>query len=149
MKIGFVTALALVGSVCVLTNAGASTPASANAQSPCLVHFKVEGSTWHGRTFRSYQDFNGVKQNAVFIEIAQHLAIDGWKIASSSIDTGILSAEPAVAYAHGQTVPFNVVVQGRPDGTVHVETVFKIPGGQEADNDSIQKEFCEALGGVK
>ncbi|HZF13310.1 MAG TPA: hypothetical protein VFE33_31350 [Thermoanaerobaculia bacterium] len=114
-------------------------------QKPCVAHFTEEGSFFKGKTYKTWQEFTGADKAAVFQNVAQAVATNGWGTVNANKDLGIITAGQAVTMGEGSVAPLNVIVKQKSGGPVRVEANFGTAGMQKASTDTVRTELCKLL----
>jgi hypothetical protein len=133
-----------------------SEPASAKvkacgmeASCPCVQNFTVEGSFMKGRIYKTSAPLGKLDRNATYDRVIQFIATDGWRLATSNKDSGIITATQDVNWSDGKTTPFSAVLKQTSDGLT-IQLAFSTPAGTSSPKDAVVKDFCsivDAAGG--
>jgi len=113
----------------------------AAGERPCVQNFTQEGSLWKGRQYKTFVTLGKTDRNAAFDRAAQFIATDGWRVATSTRDTGIITASQDVNWSDGKTAPLSVVLKETSEGII-VQVAFSTPAGTSASKDEVVKAFC-------
>jgi len=125
------------------------TTSKATDSRPCIANLSTEGSYWTSRTFRTFQDFSSVTRAAAFDQLVPDLASDGWTIASSSKETGVITAWAKPNYAKGETESLNVVIRDKGSAGIRVELTYTAPAMAIVPESSLHQGFCKYLADVE
>lgn len=119
------------------------------ATCPCVVNFTVEGSFMKGRIYKTSAPLGNLDRNVTYDRVIQFIATDGWRLATSNKDAGIITATQDVNWSDGKTTPFSAVVKQTADGLA-IQLAFSTPAGTSSPKDAVVKDFCsivDAAGG--
>ena len=112
-----------------------------------MQNFTADGSFVAGRTYRTWQEHDGVAYDAAFRKAAQAVAGAGWASVTPNKDTGTITAAQAITGGRrrgGTSAPLNVIVQEK--GTIiRVEVNFVLGPGQMTSDDALKGEFCKIV----
>jgi hypothetical protein len=116
-------------------------PCGTEPTCPCVQSFTMEGSFIRGRTYKTSVPLGKLDRDPVYDRVAQFIATDGWRLATSSRDTGIITATQDVHWSDGKTAPLSAVMKEADDGLT-IQLAFSTPAGTSAPKDAIIKDFC-------
>lgn len=116
---------------------------------PCIANISSEGSYWTSRTFRTFQDFSNVTRGAAFDQIVPAFASDGWTIASSNKETGVITSWAKPNYAQGETESLNAVIRDKGAAGIRVEFTYLAPAMAIVPESMLQKGFCKYMADVQ
>jgi hypothetical protein len=114
----------------------------------CVANYSTEGSFWTGKQFKTFEDFPKISKASAFDSLVSTIASNGYQIANSNKESGIISAIQTVTGGQGKTVPLNAVITSKTSGGIRVELVFSLSGGLATSADSLQTTFCKILASV-
>lgn len=119
----------------------------ARAGAPCTDNMEVKGGFLAGKQYKTWQQFSGVDRSTAFQRAYAFLAQDGWSIAQTDKDLGVISAAQSVSFGAGKAAPLNVLVEEASGGS-KVTITFSTSGGTMANKGAIEKDLCGLLASV-
>jgi hypothetical protein len=114
----------------------------------CNANFSETGSFLTGKKSTTWVQYSSTAKIDAFTRLYATLAKDGWNIASSDKDAGVISATQAVTFGKGSVAPLTVVVETDGAGS-KVTMTFSVAGGQHANTDSVKSKMCSYLTAVE
>jgi hypothetical protein len=111
----------------------------------CQAHFTTEGGFLTGRKYSTWIELADVTKADAYSRVYASIAKDGWSIASSDKEAGIISAAQNVSYGKGSQAPMVVIVEATKSGSKLTAT-FRTGGGQSAKEETIRTKLCSYLG---
>ena len=111
----------------------------------CVTNFTVEGSFFKGKTYKTWQEFTGIKYDQAFKKVAQAVAENAWGAVNANKDTGVITAGQTVTMGQGSVAPLNVIVKEKKGGIIRIEVNFSTAGGQSASTDTARTELCKLV----
>jgi hypothetical protein len=119
----------------------------AHAGAPCTDNMEVKGGFLAGKQYKTWQQFSGVDRSTAFQRAYAFLVQDGWSIAQTDKDLGVISAAQPVSFGAGKGAPLNVLVEEASGGS-KVSITFSTSGGTMANKGAIEKDLCGLLASV-
>ena len=116
---------------------------------PCIANLSSQGSFWTSRTIKTFQDFSNVSKAAAFDQLVPALASDGWTIASSSKETGVITSWAKPNYAEGETESLNAVIRDKGTAGIRVELTYIAPAMAIVPASTLHDGFCKYMADVK
>lgn len=123
----------------------ATAATTAEPESACATHYRVEGSFLSGKIFSTWADYAGMTRADVYARIYSRLARDGWNIVSADRDSGIISASQTVSFGNGATAPLTIVVESVATSGTKATATFRIGMGQATRGDTVKTKLCNYL----
>ena len=120
-------------------------PSTGEGERACLENFTEEGSFFKGKTYKTWQTYEGLEFERIFRRIAQKVAEDNWGDVKADKDLGIITAEQTVTMGKGTVAPLNVIVKEVAGGLIRVEANFGTAGGQRASRKTVRDGLCELV----
>jgi len=114
----------------------------------CAQNFTYDGSFWKGRKYKTNVIMKKVSKKTAMTRASRYLLKDGWTIANSNNELGIISASQTVSFGQGKTVPLNISIEPKKTG-IKVDITFATSGGVTAPLESIVSQFCSVVEAVE
>jgi hypothetical protein len=115
--------------------------ASKDSDRPCVQNFTTEGSFFSGKTYKTSVFVGKIDRDAAFVRAAQFIVTDGWRMATSNKETGIITATQDVNWSEGKTAPLGVVLKSTTEGLT-IQVTFSTGAGQASPKDAVIKALC-------
>lgn len=130
--------------ICLMVTLTVSAENNETSSRPCVENFSEEGSFFKGKTYRTWQSYEGIELEQVFRRVAQKVAEENWGNIEANMDLGIITAEQTVTMGEGTVAPLNVIVK-EVGGRVRVEVNFGTAGGQRASRKTVREGLCDLV----
>ncbi len=117
--------------------------------SPCVTNITSTGSFARGRTFRTFQDFPNVTRAAAFDRILVALATDGWTVATSSKEAGVITSWAKPNFSKGETESLNAVIRDKAEAGIRVDLTYIAPAMAHVPKGGLQDAFCKIMAEVQ
>lgn len=121
-----------------------STSAVAADERPCIANFTTKGSFMSGKQYQTWQDLPAVNKGDAYTRIYAAIVKDGWKIAQTDKEVGVISAANEVSFGSGKSAPLNILIEAAGNG-VKVSATFSTSGAVAAKTKSVQESLCGYL----
>jgi hypothetical protein len=102
-----------------------------------------------GRTYKTFQDFSNVTRADAFDQILQSLVTDGWTVASSSKETGVITCWAQPRFSKGETESQNVVIRDKGAAGIRVELTYLAPAMAIVNTSKVQNGYCKIMENVQ
>jgi hypothetical protein len=134
-----VIALAFIGLTCSAAVSFAAT---------CEQNFKVDGvPLLTSLSFKSYQNYNGVKSATALRKISQEIAAQGFRGIKINKSLGSVDAfQETTGSGRIQTLRVTAREQGK---TTRVDAIFTIQVGQATDKNIVRRELCKIINSAR
>ena len=130
---------------------------------PCEKNFIVKDGFLDRKIYKTWQELQALTRQAIFMRTYTYLLKGGWVINLTDEETGVISASQVdgSSGSTGKVANLNILIEnagnyyggaaskrGVPAG-FRVTMTFSVPGGLDAHEDMVRKEFCAALAEIK
>jgi hypothetical protein len=114
------------------------------APEDCASNFSVEGNFFKGKVYKTSAELPAVKPEAAFRKAYLFTSANGFTIASSDKEMGVISASQSVSYGEGKSVPLNIQIEPVGNGS-KISILYSTSGGVTSPEDAVKKHFCSTI----
>ena len=151
----------VIGVACLVF---ATIPATGWADTaPCEKNFAVKDGFFGKKIYRTWQEIVDLPRQAIFMRTYTNLVKGGWIIKLTDMETGVISASQVdgSSGSTGKVANLNILIENAGNyyggvagkrgvpGAFRVTMTFSVPGGLDAHEDMVRKEFCGAFAEIK
>ena len=130
---------------------------------PCEKNFTVKDGFFDRKIYKTWQELLALTRQAIFMRTYTYLVKGGWVINLTDEETGVISASQVEdsSGSAGKMANLNILIENAGNyyggvagkrgvpGAFRVTMTFSVPGGLDAHEDMVRKEFCGALAEIK
>jgi len=130
---------------------------------PCEKNFTVKDGFFDRKIYKTWQEIPALTQQAILMRTYSYLVKGGWVINLKDEKAGVISAAQVEdsSGSAGKMANMNVLVENAGNyyggvagrrgvpGAFRVTMTISAPGGLDAHEDMVRKEFCGALAEIK